>query len=785
MRLKYKQDYLSIKVFNDIVVENFTVITGLNGSGKSHLLNAINNGLIQIENIDTYEIILYNYNDFSIYNIDTNQSDHNTSNIELKNKFQNFQNKRTSYTQNINDKKNLILNSYQIVSDQINVSFNEMSLHHLFSQIRILEWNEKDIAEYNKIKETTITPQSIHGTSKYHLLQYYVNISLFNSTIDPHQLVELLKDLSLSYLSLIIIRRYNYSLESLSFEDKKEKIATLITNLSEKPNLNLNDPQIRMHYSHKFLSFLGIVQSISGTSHNTIYPHIDKIINEKIPNIYNELIKLIKNSFDSSFIKCITNINGKIDLSKYIQVEHGFLNLKELELEEKNYQIAAKKNEYHEFLNYKGKKTFFYNDNEFLNTYGESPVTLLNKVLQEYDCNGYEFRQTEVHVNLETDINQQNIYISLFNKIGNYETNLEDLSSGEKTILALAFSIYKLRKSKIIAKVFLMDEIDSALHPQMSKRLLNVLYNYFHKELDINIIMSTHSPSTVAFSPENSLFIMRKDEEPRLIKVNKDNALKELTLGVPSFSINYENRRQIFVESKYDVEYYESIYNIFKDKLDNDISLNFIASGDVRKDAHGQPISSCDIVKKVTETLRGAGNNSIFGIVDWDLSSELPKNNFIKVLGFDARYSIENFILDPLLVGILLMREKINKYKPEYFGLEKSLTLNELLNLDTKQCQIIIDKITSDFISKKEIKVNHKFHYNTIGNYNLQIPDFIKNMQGHKLEELYKDIYPELRGIAKNGENHFKNIVISKVFEDFKNFVPSEILKVLKDVQEI
>src|SRR5690606_25891090 len=128
-------------------------------------------------------------------------------------------------------------------------------------------------------------------------------------------------------------------------------------------------------------------------------------------------------------------------------------------------------------------------------------------------------------------------------------------------------------------KVLLMDEIDSALHPQMSKRLISVLYSYFYKELKIKVIISTHSPSTVAFAPENSLLIMRKNEEPRLIKVDKDAALKELTIGVPSFSINYENRRQVFVESKYDVEYYGALYDIFKNYLNKEISLNFIASG--------------------------------------------------------------------------------------------------------------------------------------------------------------------------------------------------------------
>ncbi|HFK5563285.1 AAA family ATPase [Elizabethkingia anophelis] len=785
MKLKYRGEYFSIKKFDDIKIDDFSIITGLNGSGKSHLLNAINNGSIQIEGIDIHEIVLYNYDDFKVFNFDLNQSSQHNYNFDLKNKYEDFQVKKSNYSQNINNKKRQLLESFTIDHYYENI-YLDTKILNIFPNNSILQWNEEDTIAFEKIKNTPVdlTDNNLLSSMPY-LLYSYINTNLVYNNIDIRQFIISLKKLYLYTKALYIIRNFNYSFEYLIFENEKDQIVLISELLSKNININLTDDLLKEKYSNKLLNFFEKARFCLHPYFNVDYPYIEKIINEIIPNIYNELVTFIKKNLDSLAIKQLTKTNGDIDFIKNIEIEDGFFNLKEIEQEEKNYQIVKKNNQYQEFLNLKGENTNFHSEEEFLEIYGESPINILNKVLEEYDCNGYELRWYMPQINLGIDINTLSVDIKLFNKTGNFETNIEHLSSGEKTILALAFSIYKLRKNKIIAKLFLMDEIDSALHPQMSKRLLNVLYNYFYKELGINIIISTHSPSTVAFSPENSLLIMRKEEEPRLIKVNKDSALRELTLGVPSFSINYENRRQIFVESKYDVEYYESIYNIFKDKLNNDISLNFIASGDVQKNSHGQANSSCNIVKKVTETLRDAGNNSIFGIVDWDLSSGLPKNNFIKVLGFDARYSIENFILDPLLIGILLMREKINNYKPEYFGLEKSLTLNELLNLDTKQCQKIIDKITSDFISKKEIKVNHKFHYNTIGNYNLQIPDFIKNMQGHKLEEWYKDIYPELRGIAKNGENHFKNTVISKIFEDFKNFVPSEILKVLKDVQEI
>ena len=52
MQLQFKQAYKSINKFpNNIKLPDFTVITGVNGSGKSHLLESIENGSMQIDDI--------------------------------------------------------------------------------------------------------------------------------------------------------------------------------------------------------------------------------------------------------------------------------------------------------------------------------------------------------------------------------------------------------------------------------------------------------------------------------------------------------------------------------------------------------------------------------------------------------------------------------------------------------------------------------------------------------------------------------------------------------------
>ena len=143
----------------------------------------------------------------------------------------------------------------------------------------------------------------------------------------------------------------------------------------------------------------------------------------------------------------------------------------------------------------------------------------------------------------------------------------------------------------------------------------------------------------------------------RIEKTTKDKALKVLTDGIPSFSINYENRRQVFVESPLDVIFYEGLYNRLSKHLEPEISLSFISSGESRTDKNGAKISNCGQVENIVSTLRSAGNKFIWGIIDWDGKNK--GSEFVVVLGNGNRYSIENYLFVPILLSALLLREKL------------------------------------------------------------------------------------------------------------------------------
>jgi len=68
LRLKFQNKYLSIEPFNAMDLPNFTVLTGVNGSGKSHLLQAIIKGDVIIEGVNHANVVLFNYENFRLDN---------------------------------------------------------------------------------------------------------------------------------------------------------------------------------------------------------------------------------------------------------------------------------------------------------------------------------------------------------------------------------------------------------------------------------------------------------------------------------------------------------------------------------------------------------------------------------------------------------------------------------------------------------------------------------------------------------------------------------------------
>lgn len=203
-----------------------------------------------------------------------------------------------------------------------------------------------------------------------------------------------------------------------------------------------------------------------------------------------------------------------------------------------------------------------------------APWDLFNDILNIYDCNWY-YIDPKTLPRLQVGVWQEKFSMNLVltNKDSWITTTVDNLSSWEKTLLALALNIYQQKNKNWLPEILLLDEIDSSLHPSMIKQLLNALNEVFVLEYWMKIIMVTHSPTTVALTDEKSIYVVQKwSVKEKIIKNSNNEALKTLSewfATIQEWKIYFENILSskkdciIFTEWKTDIKH----ISIARDKL--------------------------------------------------------------------------------------------------------------------------------------------------------------------------------------------------------------------------
>lgn len=202
-----------------------------------------------------------------------------------------------------------------------------------------------------------------------------------------------------------------------------------------------------------------------------------------------------------------------------------------------NYWEKFEQNQYNSFRNEKFNESHIVLSNdEFEKEHGKKPWDLINEILLRFGSLRYKVNNPE---GLERGHPFQLKLVNI--KDFNVIVEFENLSSGEKVMMALVSSIYKSNIDKKFPKLLLLDEIDASLHPSMSKTMLEVIENEFVDKNNINVILVTHSPSTVALAPESSIYIMTKEDEERIVKSTNKQALSILSEGFASLTTDETN----------------------------------------------------------------------------------------------------------------------------------------------------------------------------------------------------------------------------------------------------
>ena len=151
----------------------------------------------------------------------------------------------------------------------------------------------------------------------------------------------------------------------------------------------------------------------------------------------------------------------------------------------------------------------------------KTPKDIINELLEKYN---FKYRLDTLRVN------PMSIY---FKDLSSNNIQLQELSSGEKMIVSLIMWVHNTNSLKKV-KCLLLDEPDAHLHPSLSKMFMDIIYEKFVKEFGIQVIIATHSPSTIAYTPENEdVDVLFMDKEKNIIeKVEKEIAIEKLSSGL-------------------------------------------------------------------------------------------------------------------------------------------------------------------------------------------------------------------------------------------------------------
>ncbi len=469
--------------------------------------------------------------------------------------------------------------------------------------------------------------------------------------------------------------------------------------------------------------------------------------------------------------KCISLASiGQKELMEALPLEFGRVEMFEQNFSEifAAYHKAWEDSKYNQFVNSEyGDQRPALSEREFVARFGEPPWDFFNRLLAEANLN--------YCINRPTGAADVPFKVRLTNKTSNASVSFQDLSSGEKIIMSFTACLYNTRNrpGRInYPSVLLLDEVDAPLHPSMTRDLIRVIENVIVKQKGIKVILTTHSPATVAFSPADSLYRLRS--APRgLEKCSKEDAVQSLTSGYISVT---DSSRFVITEAKQDQIVYSRLFKklVERDHLSSVPNLVFIRASD-RQDSTG---GGREQVKNWTLKLPEAGLKQIFGLIDRDHSNTASER--IKVIG---RHSLENYLLDPIVLYAAMMHQGVHT-KVLDVGI-KDGNYYELREADEAKLQSIVDKMVGVVeTSCAPLKTNRgTFEIEYVCGKRVKVPLWLRDHRGHDLEGIVRDAFRT--AVEKDfvvTRNECSDLV-EIMSERLPEFIPQELVEIFKSLQ--
>jgi hypothetical protein len=329
-----------------------------------------------------------------------------------------------------------------------------------------------------------------------------------------------------------------------------------------------------------------------------------------------------------------------------------------------------------------------------------------------------------------------------------YELMLEDaqevrvkpsgLSSGERTILGMALLLYNKEERNIHPKLFLLDEPDAYLHPAMVQEFYRVMQEGFVGELGCRVITTTHRPDTITLVPEGSLFELSVQNGKRVLSA------KSRTAAIASISANLiavlPNTRCVLVEDQNDAEFYQTALSILISEYHQEYQpAPVFHPASTNKTSGGKTV----VESWVTRLSNSGLQPLVQGLIDGD-AGNAPSSG-IHVL---SRYSIENFLLDPIVVFASLLDNF-----PQDAAQISGTTLGagdewKLRQESSEALQSIADKILAPVETILPNPGTARIPVQFMSSQTLQYPEWLLHSRGHDLQGKFNEAYGASRDIC-------------------------------------
>lgn len=368
------------------------------------------------------------------------------------------------------------------------------------------------------------------------------------------------------------------------------------------------------------------------------------------------------------------------------------------------------------------------NDADLKELVGEAPWTLINELFEKYN---FQYR-----INQPLSI-ASNLVIKFRSVQEGFEILYEELSSGEQMIVNLVLWSFNSDLAEH-RKLILLDEPDAHLHPEMGLMFKEIVTDILVHKLGIQVILTTHSPTTLCWFDESSIFLFEK--KIGVIKSSKEEALQRLTSGMVMI---HEAFKIVLVEDEMDQSFYQRAFDllILNRGIERHKKLLFrsVTKGMVSSGGRSNVVSSCNNWQDTTK-IAPEITDMVAGLVDHDGKDGSDLGDLVFSL---PRYCLENFFADPLLIFALMVDNgdqtvsefaaSLDYRKGDQYLLKTNRVSNPQKIVDF-MCGLLGTKIKSEEL----ISVTYA------NNISVKIPDAFFKMSGKDyLLKMWREVLPE------------------------------------------